>query len=205
MKEVIRRALLIQFSIFALLIITPLSMAQYGDPGPPPAPDTPRAEDPREIEAYDPAFAPDTVLDAPDPALNQDSVISEPESFNMDPGPGGIVTEPYDSNLPPGGVVTEPDSMVEQREPLVEGDPLVRQPEGLVEQSDPLVDQPDPLVRQPPALVEQPDPLVDQPNPLVEQPPALVEQPEPLVEHSAPMVTQGEPLGGRGAEGGGIR
>lgn len=201
MKNIFRKVLLIKIALFAIFIMAPLSMAQYGDPGPPPAPDTPRAQDPREIEAEDPAFAPNTVLDAPDPALGGDSVISEPESFDMDPGPGpgGIVTEPYrGGDLPPGGVVTEPDSIVEQRDPIVEGDPLIREPEGLVEQGEPLVEQPDPLVRQPPALVEQPDPLV-------EQPPALVEQPEPLVNQPPALAPEGEPMGGHGAEGRGIR
>ncbi|MEM7009733.1 MAG: hypothetical protein AAF462_11425, partial [Thermodesulfobacteriota bacterium] len=113
-----------------ILFVAPLALAQYGDPGPPPAPDTPRAEDPREIEQYDPAFAPDTVLDAPDPALDQDSVISEPESFDIDPGPGGIAPERENVELPPGGVVSEPDGIIEQTEPLVEGDPLIEQPRG---------------------------------------------------------------------------
>ncbi len=158
-KKTFRRVLLIKIAVLAIFIMAPLSMAQYGDPGPPPVPDTPRVQDPREIEAGDPAFAPDNILDAPDPALGEDSVISEPESFDMDPGPGGIAREPYNVDLPPGGVVTEPDSMVEQREPLVEGDPLIRQPEGLVEQGEPLVEQPDPLVRQPAALVPQGEPM----------------------------------------------
>lgn len=198
--------ILLQLTVLSILLFPQLSLAQYGDPGPPPAPDTPRAEGPREIEAEDPAFAPNTVLDAPDPALGGDSVISEPESFDIDPGPGGIATEPYEGgNLPPGGVVTEPNSVVEQREPLVEGDPLIKQPEGLVEQGEPLVEQPDPLVRQPPALVEQPDPLVDEPNPLVEQPPALVEQPEPLVNQPPALAPEGEAVGGHGAEGRGVR
>lgn len=206
MKNLFRKVLLVKIALFVILIMGPISSAQYGDPGPPPAPDTPRAEGPREIEAEDPAFAPNTVLDAPDPALGGDGVISEPESFDIDPGPGGISTEPYEGgDLPPGGVVSEPDSSVEQSEPLVEGDPLIRQPEGLVEQGEPLVEQPDPLVKQPPALVEQPDPLVDQPNPLVEQPPALVEQPEPLSEEPAALVPQGEAVGGHGPEGRGVR
>ena len=140
MKKTIGRVLLLELALLAIFIIAPLSMAQYGDPGPPPAPDTPRAPDPREIEVEDPAFAPNTVLDAPDPALSQDSVISEPDPV-IDPGLGGIVTEPETLEMPPGGVVTEPDSLVEQREPLVE-DPLVRQPEALVEQPDPFVRQP---------------------------------------------------------------
>ncbi len=150
----------ITISLLTLVLMAPYGFAQYGNPGPPPAPDTPRAEDPRDIEQYDPAFAPDTVLDAPDPALDEDAVISEPESFEMDPGPGGIVPERGNVELPPGGV--EPGT-------IIENDPLVREPRPLVEQPDPLVEQPDPLVRQPPALVEQPDPLVEHPDPVVPQ------------------------------------
>lgn len=172
MKQIISE---VSIGLFAALLFTSFSVAQYADPGPQPAPDTPRAEDTREILGEDPAFAPDTVLDAPDAALNQRSVIDEPESFDMNPGPGGIVTEPENVNVPPGAVETEPNSMVEQREPLVDSDPMVRQPEAIVE-------QPDPLVEQPPAMVEQSDPLV--------------EQPAPLVPEGEPMVEQG--AGGRG-------
>ena len=188
MKQIISG---VSMGLFTALLFTSFSVAQYGDPGPPPAPDTPRAEDPKEIMEKNPAFAPDTVLDAPDPALDQGSVIDEPESFDMNPGPGGIVTEPENVNLPPGAVETEPNSMVEQREPLVDGDPMVRQPEALVEQPEPLVNQPDPLVEQPPALVEQSDPLV-------KQPPAMVDQP-------APIVPEGEPMDEHGARGRGIK
>ena len=153
--------------LLSVFVITPLAKAQYGDPGPPPAPDTPRAEDPREIESYDPAFAPNTVLDAPDPALDQDSVINERGSFDMDPAPGEITTDRENIEIPPGGIVTEPETAVEGPEGVIEPDPIVREPRPLVEQPDPLVEQPDPLVHQPAPLVEQPDPLVEQPEPLV--------------------------------------
>ena len=155
--------------IITLFVLSPYAIAQYGNPGPPSAPDTPRAEDPRDIEQYDPAFAPNTVLDAPDPALDQDSAVSEPESFDMDPGPGGIAPEQGNVELPPGAVAPESETIIERPGPLVEDDPLVREPRPLVEQPDPLVEQPDPLVRQPPALVEQPDPLVEQPAPVFPQ------------------------------------
>ncbi len=169
--------------LLTIFILTPLAIAQYGDPGPPPAPDTPRAEDPREIESYDPAFAPNPVLDAPNPALDQDSAITEPRSFDLDPAPGEITTDRENIEIPPGGIVTEPETVEETTghsiytegrslpvgpEAVVEGDPLVRQPRGLVEEGDPLVEQPDPLVRQPAPLVEEADPLVEQPPAVVE-------------------------------------
>lgn len=203
MNTFVRKFSVIKLALITVLFATPITFAQYGDPGPPPAPDTPRVGGPGEIVEEDPAFAPDTVLDAPDPSLSQDSVISDPESFDMDPGPGGITEGGEEVGLPPGGVVDEPESVVEQPDPLVD-EPLVRESEGVVEANEPLVNQPDPLVRQPAALVEQPDPLVDEPDPLVQQPPALVEQPEPLVEQPDPLVPRGEAIGG-GAHGGANR
>ncbi len=174
MKQIISG---VSMGLFTALLFTSFSVAQYGDPGPPPAPDTPRAEETREIMGEDPAFAPDTVLDAPDPALDQGSVMDEPESFDMDPGHGDIVTEPENVNLPPGAVETEPNSKVEQREPLVDGDPMVSPPEALVEQPEPLVNQP--------AMVEQADPLVEQPSAMVDLPAPLVPEAEPMLEHGA--------------------
>lgn len=95
---------------------------QYGDPGPPPVPDTPLAPRPGEIE--DPALSGDSVIGAPDPALSPESVISEPDP-----------------------VVEEGDPLVEQPEPLVEQpDALVEQPEAVVPEGEPLVDEPEPLV-----------------------------------------------------------
>ncbi len=95
---------------------------QYGDPGPPPVPDTPLAPEPGEIE--DPALSGDSVLGAPYPALDAESVVSEPDP-----------------------VVEEPEPFVEQPEPLVEEpEALVEQPDALVPQGEPLVDEPGPLV-----------------------------------------------------------
>ena len=95
---------------------------QYGDPGPPPVPDTPLAPGPGEIE--DPALSGDSVIGAPDPALSPESVVSEPDP-----------------------VVEEGDPLVEQPEPLVEQpDALVEQPEAVVPEGEPLVDEPEPLV-----------------------------------------------------------
>ncbi len=101
---------------------------QYGDPGPPPIPDTPEAPGPGEIE--DPALSGETVLGAPDPALGDESVVSEPNP-----------------------VVEEGDPLVEQTEPLVEQpaalveqpDALVEEPEALVPQGEPMAEQPEPL------------------------------------------------------------
>ena len=67
---------------------------QYGDPEPPPAPDTPEAPGPGEIE--DPALSGETVLGVPDPALGEESVVSEPDP-----------------------VVEQGEPLVEQPEPLV--------------------------------------------------------------------------------------
>ena len=90
---------------------------QYGDPAPPPAPDTPEAPGPGDV--YDPALSEDTALDAPDPALGQESVVSEPDP-----------------------VVEEGDPLVEQPEPLVEEpEPLVDEPEAVVPEGEPLADE----------------------------------------------------------------
>ena len=137
MKQIISG---VSMGLFTALLFTSFSVAQYSNPGPPPAPDTPRAEETKEIMGEDPAFAPDTVLDAPDPALDQGSVMDEPESFDMDPGHGGIVTEAENVNLPPGAVETEPNSMVEQ------ADPLVEQPSAMVDLPAPLVPEAEPML-----------------------------------------------------------
>jgi len=101
---------------------------QYGDPGPPPVPDTPEAPGPGEIE--DTALSGETVLGAPDPALGDESVVSEPNP-----------------------VVEEGDPLVEQTEPLVEQpDALVEEPEALVEQPEALVPEGNPMVEEPEPL-----------------------------------------------------
>lgn len=102
---------------------------QYGDPGPPPVPDTPLAPRPGEIE--DPALSGDSVIGAPDPALSPESVVSEPDPVVEEGDP----------------LVEQPEPLVEQPEALVEQpDALVEQPEAVVPEGEPLVDEPEPLV-----------------------------------------------------------
>ena len=92
--------------VLTLMIYSHSTMAQYGDPGPPPVPDTPEAPGPGEIN---------------DPALSRDSVISEPDPVVEQPEP---LVEQGDP------LVEQPDPLVEQPEPLVEqSDPLVEQGE----------------------------------------------------------------------------
>jgi len=118
-------------SLAELIIHEPAAQIQYGDPGPPPVPDTPEAPGPGEIE--DPALSGDTVLGAPDPALGNESVVSEPDPVVEEPAP----------------LVEQAEPLVEQPEALVEqGEPMVEQPEVLVPQGEPLVEQPEPLVPQ---------------------------------------------------------
>ncbi len=146
-----RIALFIMISFFTLTLFGISAFAEYiphsgGEigvqygPAPPPAPETPLAPEPGEIET--PALEGEPVLDAPDPAIdNPETVITEPDPV-MNP-PDEVIEDPQVDTPATDMVLDEPAPIVQEPEPLVEEpEPVVQEPEPLVQEYDPLANEP---------------------------------------------------------------